>query len=75
MNGTSFKNDPHKIHNEFAGILRDLVTNIPAKRNQVPWRQNAPKQYLKKAMKNQSRQPNSEEHTIEGELNEISVKF
>lgn len=66
-----YSTNSHEIHEEFGVMLEDLINNSdnPSRpRSKVPWRQNASKEYLRRAMKHQSSYPNSDEHLISGEL-------
>lgn len=68
-NTKTFSQFPYQIHEEFGLLLEDLVNNSPNPtryRSKVPWRENASKEYEKKAMKFQSNEPNYEEHKITG---------
>lgn len=73
-NTQAFSQSPFKIHEEFGLLIEDLCTNTPHPsrfRSKVPWRGRASKEYERRAMKFQSRQPNSEEHKITGELMKV----
>lgn len=72
-NTKTFSQFPYQIHEEFGLLLDDLVNNTPNParfRPKVPWRENASKEYERKAMKFQSNEPNYDEHKITGRRSE-----
>ncbi|CRK93960.1 CLUMA_CG007486, isoform A [Clunio marinus] len=66
-NTKTFSQHPYQIHEEFGLLLEDLVNNSPNPtryRENVPWRANASRHYVRKTMRHQSNLPNYDEHMI-----------
>lgn len=64
-----FSQHPSEIHEEFGLLLEDLISNSPNPsrfRPKVPWRAKASEDYLRRAMRYQSKESNYEEHKIKG---------
>lgn len=67
--GKDFSEKPSQIHEEFGLLIEDLINNSPSAdrmREPVPWRKNASKEYVRRAMRHQSNKPDYEEHKIAG---------
>lgn len=68
-NGKDFSEKPSQIHEEFGLLIEDLINNSPSTeraREPVPWRKNASKEYVRRAMRHQSNKPDYDEHKITG---------